>query len=287
MLIKKTYQIFKEEEKKLVYKEYIDDKGNKVSYNDHQGEDLHQVNFEYDTDGRLIEERELDNGVETSRTEYLYNSNGDIINTKIFVADELFEELQQEFFETGFLRRTIRHGEEVERMAEHEEGEKSVREFFNDSELIERHIGRLDPESMIEIVEIFDKDDQLRFIDEYHYDSNKKILKHESRDLDGNLMVLSERTYQNDRLIFEKHEDYINGTFYETIYEYDENGNLLSLDSRTPSGEILDYLKQEFDSQNRLKREAGISNQLSNSIYGRYSLGNNFIYEHEYHQESR
>jgi hypothetical protein len=282
MTNRKTYRVFEEDERELVYEDVLNDHGQIVVYKDYQSPTQAEGLSEYDKDGHLVLEKEIVEGIEGYRTEYKRNSKGDVINSKLFIADELYEEIEHEFLDHGSIRRTYQNGEETERIAENKDGEKYVKEFFMGSELVERHNGIYNPNTFIEKVEVTDKENKLIATREQQFDQSDNLLKFEQKNNKGNLLVSSEYQYQNGEVVFEKHEDYTTDQYIQVSYEYDVHGNRVSQEIRTPSGKLLEYQKQIYDDKNRMINESGYSVGSFNAIYGTYVIGEKYIFEHEY-----
>ncbi len=285
MIHRKTYRVFKDEDRKLVYEDILNDRGEIVSFKDYQSPNEAEGFNEYSTDNLLVKEREVIDGVESSRTEYQYNSNGDIINRKLYVASELFEEVRYEYLEQGLIKRTYQHGEEIERMVEKVDQEKFTIEFSNGSELSETHVGAYDAQTLVERVKITDNKGQILAIKHQQFDEFDNLLKYEERNGNGNLMVLAEYKYENGNVVYERHENYFNDRHYQVFYEYDVNDNLVGTEIKSPSGKLLEYQKQIYDDQNRIINESGFSVGSFNAVYGTYINGENYVFEHVYEEK--
>jgi hypothetical protein len=77
MTNRKTYRIFEEDERELVYEDVLDDHGQIVAYKDYQSPTQVEGISEYDKNGNLVLEKEIVEGIEGSRTEYKRNAKGD------------------------------------------------------------------------------------------------------------------------------------------------------------------------------------------------------------------
>lgn len=285
MLHRKTYRVFDGEERELVYEDILNERGEILSYKDYQSPNEAEGFNEYNQDNLLVNEREVIDGVEASRTEYQYNSNGNIVRKRLYVANELFEEVAYEYPEHGMVKRTFQHGDEIERMIESRDGEKFIIEFSNGSELLERHIGAYDAQALTERVEIIDKSGQFLAVRHQQFDESDNLLKFEERNGKGNLMVLAEYKYENGNVVYERHENYSNDRHYQIFYEYDSNDNLLSTEIRSLNGKLLEYQKLIYDDQNRIINESGYSVGSFNAVYGTYVNGEKYMFEHEYEEK--
>ncbi|HAA15770.1 MAG TPA: hypothetical protein DCE41_30300 [Cytophagales bacterium] len=281
---RKTFRVFDEGERELVYEDVMDETGNMLSYKDYQASYQAEGNYEYDTKGLLICDREYTGGAESSRTEYIYNENGDNVSTKLFVAGELFEETVYEYLEQGMVYRIVQQGEEIQRHVESDGGNQFVKDFFEEGELIQRQTGTYDPVSRTQQIKILNEENQVVSIQTHQYDSEGNLLKFEQTNNKGKLMSVAEYEYENNRMLVEKHDNYLTNQHYEMTCEYDTQGNLVSTEYRTPAGKLMEYQKAIFDGQNRLVSESGYSVGSFDAIYGAYVQGQNYHFEHEYEE---
>ena len=141
MTHRKTYRLFDDDERELVYEDILNESGQILSFKDYQAPNQTEGINEYNLDGVLTCEKEIIDGEEGSRTEYTYDSDGNITCRRLFVAGELFEELSHEYLESGFIKRRTQNNEEIERFIENKNGNKFLREFFEGPNLYDRHAG--------------------------------------------------------------------------------------------------------------------------------------------------
>lgn len=282
---RKTYRFYEEGERELVYEDLLNEQGQIVSYKDYQAHGQAEGFSAYDQEGRLICEKEVVDGVIGSMTEFSYDKKGNLLSRKLFVADELFEEILYENHDHGHSKRVYQFGEEIERYTETIEGDLIVKEFFEGSELIERHKNHYDPEIRTSKIEITDCGNKLLAVRVQQFDEGENLLRYEEKGERGNLLALSEYEYQNGHLIFENNEDYMKDQYYQVSYDYDNYGNLTSKEIRTPSGKLMEYQKCQYDEQHRLILESGYSVGSFNAIYGTHVVGENYVFEHEYFEK--
>ncbi len=285
MTHRKTYRLFEDEEKELVYEDIQNESGQIISFKDYQSPNQSEGFSEYNANGVLTCARNFTDGEEGSRTEFSYNSIGEIISRKLFVASELFEEISYEYLDSGFIKRTIQHGEEKERFIENNDGNTFLREFFEGTELFERHEGVYDPVTRNELIRITDNEGKLLANRLQEFDESKNLLRYEEKNEKGNLLILVEYKYENNKVIFEKYHNYSNEQHYEVVYQYDSFGNMTSQETRSPSGNLLEYQKQVFDEHGRIINESGYSVGNFNAIYGTYVHGQKYTFEHEYEEK--
>lgn len=282
MILRKTYRLFEEDERELVYEEVQNEKGQVISFKDYKAPSPYEAFKDYNQDGLLIKESEVVDGVEVSRTEYKYNQEGKILNLKQFVSDELYEETIHEYLSTEMIRISFQFGEEVERMLELKNGNAFIREFFNEGELTHKNHCIYNPETRIEKTEITDHNNELYATVVEQFNSSDHLLKSEKRSAKDQLLSLSILEYENDQLTFEKIDDYEYNEYYEVSHTYDDFNNKVSMEKRTPTGNLLEYHKRTFNNQNQLIHENGYSVGSFSAIYGTYTHGQKYTFKHEY-----
>lgn len=285
MTNKKTYQLFNEGIRELVFEAVLNKNGQVVTYKDHKSSNQTEGLNEYNSSGLLMKEIEINDGEEGSRIEYIYNAKGDLINRKIFVVGELFEEFFIEYLEKGIIERTIQYDEEVKRFVENKEGHNFTREYFEDSELIEKHNGCYNPKTQTSKIEVVDKKGKLLAHKYEEFDKTGHLIKFEEKSKKGNLLILSEYEYENGKVILEKTNNHSTGQHYVMHYEYDANNNLVSQERSTPSEKLLEYQKWVFDNQNRPIGENGHSAGNFNAVYGNHTEGKKYTFEHVYEEK--
>lgn len=285
MIYRRTFRLFDHGERELVYEDILNENGQVISFKEHRPPDHTEGYYEYDANGYLVCEKELSDGEEGSRTEYQYDADGNITNTKLYVAGELFEELFCEYLDMAQVRSTVRYGEEVERVVESKDGDTFTREIFEGTELVQKENGNYDPQTRIRTIEARDNEGHLLTTEYQQFDATNNLLKNEVRDGNGDLETLSEYQYESGNVIFEKHSDYVNNEHFEVHSEYDHNDNMVSSETRTPSGKLLEYQKQTFDDQNRLVSDSGYSLGSFNAVYGTQVNSEKYVFEHEYEEK--
>lgn len=282
MVRRKTYRTINDGSRILVYEDILNDQLQIISFRDYQSSDQAEGYYEYDENGLLILEKELANGEEMTRTEYFYNEDKMVVNRKLFIADELFEEIIHDYMPDGEMRKVIQNEEEVKRVVEKKVDNKSTVEFFENNELIEIHKSYYDPKTKIEITEYYDHNNQLFSISKETYNDAEDMVSSEERDSQGKILVQRAYEYDNDKVTFEKHQDYYNDKFYQVNYTYDNSENLIRREIKNLSGKMLDFYESAYDSKDRMIREKGFSSGNLNSIYGAHIYDEDFLFEHEY-----
>ncbi len=282
MTTKKTFLLTGDDERKLVYEETQNERGLLVSNIDYQSPEKTSSSRSYDDKDRLILEKEFHDDIEIMRTEFKYDSQGELISRKLFIDDSLFAELNIEEFESERIKKSYQEAELVEQITEAKDGSGHVREFYEDSVLVEKHVMTYDDSALKETREIYDNRNKLYLILEVYYDADKNMIKLEENDSKGNQRKISEFQYKDGLLVFEFNQDFDLNEFSEVMYEYDYNENLVSQEIRTPEGQLLEFQKLGYDDKNRVTFETGFSIGSFSAIYGTYVRGEEYVFEHEY-----
>ena len=271
---KRTFRLFEDGEqtsKELLYEEVRNEQGQLRSYVNYESPETIEGHYEYNDKGQVVLEKEIIDGAEASKVAYEYDDKGNLIHTKQYVADEIFEEVIHEYREGGVTMRKVRFGEEIERQVEVKEGHQSTKEVYEEEALTERQQAEYNPETRTYHIQVEDAEghhltNRIRTEDE----AGNLLLK-EERNLKGQVLTSSQRTYENGKVTYEKHEDYLQGFHYEIHNEYDEAGRQVSTETRSLSGHIIEFEKLEYDDQGRVTATRGASR-----------MGENFVLVHEY-----
>ncbi|UII22324.1 hypothetical protein [Fulvivirga ligni] len=258
MIKVKVYQINGDDERELIREETINDQGLVQSVVNYEDYSPTYITTEYDEKGQIIKEVEEQDGVELSRTEVIYNEDGTAINNKHFISGELFEEHVVDIFDGGKTERSIQYGEEISRMAESKDGIQSVREFFNNGVLDEKHILTFDKASNTEGIQVLDADDKLLSNRKTVYNDEGYVTLYQERSESDQIIISEESEYKDGLLISELKKDFYSNNHYKITYGYDDHGNNVSIEVRTLSDKLLQFKKMEYDDENSLIHESGL-----------------------------
>ncbi|NMM47449.1 hypothetical protein [Marinigracilibium pacificum] len=282
MLHRRTYQVIPEEDNKLVYEEIQNKNGQILSYKDHQAPFKYEEFYEYNEAGLLSKSYDLEEDLENSRTEIYYDEHQRIINQKIFVAGELFEEIIKNYSGNKSIETHLQYGEEVRKIEEISEEDSYSKLIFENGELVEKHSGKFSNNKQTETTTITDSEGNLLFTKTIQYDIDGNQISLEERNQNENLMLFIESDYDNGKLKVEKYDDYVNYEHGVITREYDKIGNLLKEELKSSSGKLLEFHNKAYDQNNRLISESGYSVGSFNAVYGNYVNGQNYHFIHEY-----
>ncbi len=263
----KTYELLADGERELVSEEIHNTKGQVIAIKEYSPIQNSEEIKEYDDSGQLIKEVEIIDGLEGSRVEYEYNSEGQILSLKQFLSGDVFQETRFEYLGSKTIERTIQNGVELSRTETTEEESTLVKEYYMQNELFEIRSEVFNPVTRSKQIRITDETGRLIETELQRFDQSQNLIKSEEKRSDGTLLKLSEYKYKNGKLIFEKHDDHDAYEYYELSYEYDQHGNEVNWEKRTNSGQLLSFEKKQFNDKNQLIKNVGVSANGTNYDY--------------------
>lgn len=232
---------------KLTEKIYADDELNSSADYDYESEGLtyRKYETEYHGDGSktvyeynetgdslgYVAYDEKGNVINTVRSEYITDENGELVGEKVYENDVLTEEMK---YAAGS------DGEEeylyvTERVLYDEDGSKTVEGYDESGEIIREALYDADGKKVsdYDIEYILDDDGNLTAVEKRE---NGELKQKTLYEYDGNDNIKSEKTYEGDKLVG------------EVKYEYDEYGNIQA--EKTYEGDRLvkevQYAESDF-----------------------------------------
>ncbi|MBU2020281.1 MAG: hypothetical protein KJ941_11605 [Bacteroidetes bacterium] len=282
MIKRKTYSL-EEDNRTLIHKESYDENGNVVHSIDYRESPPVELNFEYDSDGNLIRQSEIQGGIENSSQIFEYDAEGDIIDEKLSIGGALYEHTSLVKTDSGFIRTMTQDNEEVERLEKNIDGDNWSNKFYRYDELLESQKYTFDAKnnSGETIIEGFEHDFNV-VIKEKYSNKDEIILKEEFHE-NGTLLTATEIEIEDGLTLKESVKDFSNGeVYYERLFEYDKNNNIINFEVRSSTGALQSFHKRKFDNQNRLIEETGFTNCYFSGIDGVHKNHNCFHLIHEY-----
>jgi hypothetical protein len=279
---RQTYSVVNEKET-LVYEETYDDNNNLIHYIDHQARPVSEKKFEYDEKNQITKESELSEGVELQRLELNYNDKGDVVEQNLFFSGEIYESIKTVATENGFIRTTFQDGDEVYRVESTTEGKNFTNKHYNYEELVNVEVSTFDEETITSEKIIYDAEENVLVRRVEVYNEEKELVIFKEFNANNQLVNKSEVERKDGKVFKEIKSDFVRGEIDNEIhYDYDEKGNLIKTETRTNSGQLIDFQVKVYDEQNRVVEESGVSNGKFNAIYGTYIDGSNYHFVHRY-----
>ena len=279
---RQTYTIGQESEA-LIYEETYDENKNLLHYIDHQARPISEKKYEYDDKNQLVNEIEISDGIELQNLEMKYNDKGEVIEQNLYFSGSLYESVKTDKTDSGSISTTYQDDEEVfriENTAEEKNQTTKYYEYGNLSNVQELTFSddKLSSEKMI-----YDAEENLLVRRVENYNESGEIIAFKEFNPENKLVNKREFTREENRVFKEIKSDFVRGEIEnEVTYEYDEKGNLIKSETRTNSGQLVDFHVYAYDSENRMIEENGVSNGQFNAIYGTYINGNNYHFVHRY-----
>jgi len=279
---RQTYSIVNERET-LVYEETYDDNNNLIHYIDHQARPVSEKKFEYDEKNQITKESEISEGVELQRLELSYNDKSEVVEQNLFFSGDLYESVKTVATENGFVRTTFQDGDEVYRLENITDGKSFTNKHYNYEELVNVEVSTFDEETITSEKIIYDAEENIivRRVKIYNKEGDLTVFK--EFNANNQLVNKQEIEREGNKLIKEIKSDFVRGEIdNEILHDYDEKGNLIKTETRTNSGQLVDFKVNIYDDNNRVIEESGVSNGKFNAIYGTYIDGSNYHFVHKY-----
>lgn len=279
---RKSYSIV-EDSRTLIHEETYDENGNIVHSIDCRKTPSVEQNFEYNSDGNLIRQSEIQGGIENSSQIFEYDDEGDIIDEKLFISGSLYEHTSLIKTDSGFIRTMTQDNEEVERLEQNTYGDNWNNRFYRFDELLESQEYTFDTKnnSGETIIKGFEHD--FNVVIKEKYNNKEEIILKEEFHENGTILTTTEIEIENGLTLKESVKDFSNEeVFYDRLFEYDQNDNLISYEVRSSTGALNSFHKRKFDNQNRIIEESGFTNGYFSGITGVHQNHDRFHLIHEY-----
>ena len=265
-----TYKII-ENNKVLVSEKNYDSSNNVINLKDYSIKPFSEKKFTYNSFNMLISELEISDGKLLNKIENTFDENQNLIESKIYFGNEIYEKISTEFNEVGYIKTTYQEGIEIERMERINNGKNFENKFYEENELVEIHKYQYESSPKTGVTKIFDSQNNLLAIRNEYFDSNDYILKFEEFNANEQLMEESIYERENELILKETQRDFYNGAIeYISTYEYDFKKNLIRKEIRAINKSLVSANHNRYDEKNRLIEENRISN------------GENVNYQHIY-----
>jgi hypothetical protein len=279
---RKSYSI-EEDKRTLILEETYDENGNVIQSIDYDETPEIVRNFEYNEAGFIVSQYEIQGGVENSSQHFEYDEDDEVIDEKLFIGGGLYEHTVITKNESGYVRRMIQDNEEAERLVMKTDGKNWTNEFYNFDELAQVHEYIYNEEERTGITKIKFLDDDSFITNTQKYDENDDVIQEEEYNEKDVLLKSIQVELENGLIVKEAVRDFNDSEgYYEQLYEYDNNKNIINFEVRSSTGALLSFHKCKFDNQNRLIEESGFANGFFSGITGMHKNHDRFHVVHEY-----
>lgn len=276
----KTYSI-EDDQRVLILEKQFNSNGKVIKEINYQEKPAIERVFEYNQQGQLVAQMELQHGIENSSQRFEYDDEGEICDEKLFISGELYEHIRLEKNATGSVKTIEQDGELIERIEKDIDGKNWVSRLYSYGELIETKTYKYDPSTAIATTEVEIHVDvfSLSFVEKLN-EIGEVISVEEYEDKD---LVSSIQFEIENGLVLKKSVKELGyaPNQYQNLYEYDEQKNLVKFESRASNGSLLALHTRIYNTDNLLEEEMGSSSGSSGNS-GMQTQFSQFHYVHEY-----
>ncbi len=229
----------------------------------------------------MIYQRELQGEIETNSESFEYDDEGTIVDQKLFIGGDVYEHISLTKTDTGFVRKMIQDGIEVERLETSMNGDNWSNKFYLNNELHESQDYTFDEKNKMGETLIKNVESEILIKDTH--DSNGKIILTEEYHKNGSLLTSTEITLEKGEIVKETVREFSPlENHFDRLYEYDPKGNMIAFEVRSSTGALDSFHKRKFDNRNRLIEEVGFSNGYFSGITGIHKGHDRFHFVYEY-----
>ena len=281
MSVRQSYIV--DEERKVLFKTIqYDEKGNIVSVNNHIAEPPFETISTYNEKGDLVQEIEVQEGIEVSKFTYEYDDQQRITSQKQFISDYLYSEVKTTYTEKGFERITTENEEEVEKLIRTDfEGEGEFQnDFFVNGEFKETQIRTWDEANQTFRTRILDEVEDLFQTTIERFNEAGKELETIEESASGDLV--SRITFQYEgNISLATYVDYREGyPLMKIRQEFDDKDRCILYERLNDKEGVMEHRQYQFDEDDRLIGEV---NRLVGDFDSKNGVPlNNYRVVHEY-----
>jgi hypothetical protein len=272
-------------DKNLILEQEFDENNNCIVSIDNEHGYAIEKQCKFNKDSLIIEEREIEDDIETSCVKLEYDESNKVNNEKNFIGGELYYEIKYTNSDTG---RTIERFEEgicVEKTLYQMEGDgKQSISFFEEDVLTRKEDIIEDKESNTKKVSSYDGDNTLLYTSLEERDTNGQLVLHEVKD-GKNLLQSVQYEYEKELKVKETLLSY-GGENTQTvaIFEYDDRKNLVKKEERDLSGNLKLAQFFQYDEKGRVTQENILQVGSFDAVFGTGKQGGEFEYVYEYEE---
>lgn len=222
-------------ENRLVYNKIINQEG------------VLETKIKYDGLGNVILEENFVDGKMSDYTVTEFNYDNEPISISVFIQDELYEKTvitKSKNLETSIS--TVDGVESLKIITETNETNTILSEYEY-GEFVRKVVSEDTEQGRKEI--IYDENNNITFYENYEFDRDDNILRHEVFNAILEKVALEVRNHHNGNIIDITYESIEEYQYY--TYEYDANNNLIDYKIKDKKDNILGFDKSVFDDQNR------------------------------------
>ena len=225
----------------------FDDKDRFVYNKINNQEGVLETRIKYDELGNVVLEENFVDGKMSDYTVTEFNNENEPVSISVFIPDELYEKTvitKSGNIETSIS--TVDGVESLKTITEKNETNTILTEYEY-GELVRKVVSEDTEQGRKET--IYDENNNITFYENYEFDSDDNILRHEVFNHILEKVALEVRNYHNCNIIDITYESIEEYQYY--TYKYDANNNLIDYNIKDKKDNILGFDKSVFDDKNR------------------------------------
>jgi len=261
--------------------EKFDENDNSIYVKDFEGDPITELHFIYDQNNYILKEFELDeNGEEVSKTLYKNNEKGQLLESRNYIDGELYERIEVIITDEGSLQSRYIEEEIVERItALRKDGSEKIEQLVN-GEVVQTSITIYKTKPATHTV--FDAEGKIISWSKHYLNEKDHWLKIEHFNAKDELISEQSRVIKKDKLISETLTDYIDSSYnYVSSYEYDEKGNMIHSEQKSPSGDLIYLEITKYDDEGRAIEMSSLDPLSSHAIGAGSEYMSTIVFEYD------
>lgn len=281
--MKKSTYLLDREDEILISEEIMDEHGNVLSSKTIDGRFTEVVLKEYNAQNLAVKISSYENDILLNTVAISYDESDAIVEQTLSIGDEVYERVSTQKNAEGFIRSTFEDGEKVEVLIHKEDDGGYKDEYYANGELFQYQINQKKTRENIESVKVFDQNDQLISVMIYQYDKQDRLLQHQ--EYSGGEHLLREEIYEFSASLLEKvtMRDFENeAQSYIQTNQYDQKKNLTKQETRTLTGNLIEFQTFVYDNRNKCTEEVLVTVGESDLFSGNSAAGAKMHLVHRY-----
>lgn len=226
---------------------------------------------EYNADNLLTKTSRYEDDILLNVVENTYNAQGDIIEQKLLIGEEVYETISTRYRPDGYTRITVQDGEETERIVFTGDDKNYRIDCWEAGELIQIQVGEEDSRENCLTVTFLDRDQEVTGRESREYDKWGRVILEQMFSASDHLLSEIANEFDGDLLLKTKSKDFLHpGENYIFTYFYDEDGMLLKTETRELDGKLLAFHTFGYDEYGRCIEEVELARSSTNSTLNVY-----------------
>jgi len=241
--------------------------------------DIHEFN----SANLLIRTSNYENDLLLDVAEFDYNEQGEVIEQRLIIQEELYERIVTRFNATGFTRTTYQEGEEIEKVIHAGDKRTYKSHYYSYGELDQYQVATYNSRERELTVLYYSAQDELLTTLVESFDRQDRTIARTQTNADGQLISEEAFEYGGNLLVQSKTQD-----FWEThnselvLFEHDGAGRIIHTEVRNLEGKLRDFHKLSYNEKGWCIEEVIVKGGDFDVVSGANSLPQNIHMVHRY-----